>query len=191
MKLYWGAVSSNEMYSTYKRQRIVYYFNQGHKAPTISRLLRAEGLSASQRGIHKFLTKYLQTGSIGRCPGSGRPSKITEELKAIVDEQMNNDDETTVYQLHCLHRLLVSRGYNISIHTILCCRSSLGWTFRGTSYCQLIRHVNKQMRPDWAQSNTDLAFEDVIWTDECTVQLQSHRRFCCRKKRQPVKHKPR
>ena len=176
------------MYSTYKRQRIVYYFNQGHKAPTISRLLRAEGLSASRRGIHKFLTKYLQTGSIGRRPRSGRPSKITEEIKAIFDEQMNKDDETTAYQLH---RLLVSHGYNISIHTILRCRSSLGWTFRGTSYCQLIRHVNKQKRLDWAQAKTDLAFEDVIWTDECTVQLQSHRRFCCRKKGQPVKHKPR
>ena len=85
-KLHWGAVSSNEMYSTYKRQ-IVYYFNEGHKAPTILRLLRAEGLSASRRGIHKFLTKYLQTGSIGRRPGSGRPSKITEDIKAIVDEQ--------------------------------------------------------------------------------------------------------
>ena len=121
-KLHWGTVSSNEMYSTYKRQRIVYYFNQGHKAPTISRLLHAEGLSASRRGIHKFLMKYLQTGSIGRRPGSGRPSKITEEIKAIVVEQMNKDDETTAYQLH---RLLVSRSYNIPIHTIFRCRSSL------------------------------------------------------------------
>ena len=143
-KLHWGAVSSNEMYSTYKRQRTVYYFNQGHKAPTISRLLHAKGLSVSRRGIHKFLMKYLQTGSIGRCPGSGIPSKITEEIKAIVDEQMNKDDETTAYQLH---RLLVSRDYNISIHTILRCRLSLGWTFRSTSYCQLIRHCQQAEVP--------------------------------------------
>ena len=187
-KLHWGAVSSNEMYSTYKCQRIVYYFNQGHKAPTISRLLRAEGLSASRRGIHKYKVSPDWINSKAPCPGSGRPSKITEEVKAIVDEQMNKDDETTAYQLH---RLLVSCGYNISIHTILRCRSSLGWIFCGTSYCQLIRHVNKQKSLDWAQANTDLAFEDVIWTVECTVQLQSHHRFCCRKKGQPVKHKPR
>ena len=176
------------MYSTYKRQRILYHFNQGNKAPTIARLLHAERLSASRRGIHKFLTKYLQTGLIARRPGSGRPSKITAEVKTIVEEQMQADDETTAYQLH---RLLVSRGYNISIHTILRCRASLGWTFRGSSYCQLIRHANKTKRLDWAKENTDLAFDDVIWTDECTVQLQSHRRFCCRKKGQPVKHKPR
>ena len=24
-------------------------------------------------------------------------------------------------------------------------------------------------------------FEDVLWTDECSVQMESHRRFCCRK----------
>ena len=150
------------MYTTYKRQRIVFFHNQGHKAPTISRLLREEGLSASRRGIDKFLTKFKQTGSIGRRPGTGRPSKITAEVKAIVEEKMQEDDETTAYQLH---RLLRSRGYIISIQTILRCRTALGWTFRGSSYCQLIRHVNKVKRLDWARQHTDLAFEDVVRTD--------------------------
>ena len=26
------------------------------------------------------------------------------------------------------------------------------------------------------------SFKDVIWTDECSVQLETHKRFCCRKK---------
>ena len=59
-------------------------------------------------------------------PDSGRPSKIVEEVKVIVDEQMSKDDGTIAY---LLYRLLVSCGYNISIHTILRCWSSLGWTF--------------------------------------------------------------
>ena len=76
------------MYSLYKRQRIIFYHNQGYKAPTIERLLRAEGLAASRRGISKFIAKYRETGSIGRRTGSGRPSKITVEVKEIVEEQM-------------------------------------------------------------------------------------------------------
>ena len=176
------------MYSLYKRQRIIYFHHLGYKPPTIGRLLRTEGLTASRRGIGKFIAKYLETGSIGRRPGSGRPSKITAEVKAIVEEQMNVDDETSAYQLH---RLLRSRGYNISLCTILRCRKALGWTFRGSSYCQLIRHANKQKRLDWAQQHRDLALDDVVWTDECTVQLESHRRFCCRKRGQPAKNKPR
>ena len=71
------------MYSLYERQRIIYYFNQGYKPPTIACLLPAEGLTASRRGIGKFIAKYLATGSIARHPGSGRPLKITAEVKAI------------------------------------------------------------------------------------------------------------
>ncbi|KAL5469124.1 hypothetical protein EMCRGX_G030327 [Ephydatia muelleri] len=33
-------------------------------------------------------------------------------------------------------------------------------------------------------------FDDVIWSDECTVQMETHRRFCCRKKGEPPKPKP-
>ena len=32
------------------------------------------------------------------------------------------------------------------VSMVLRCRTYLGWTFRGSSYCQLIRHENKQKR---------------------------------------------
>ena len=108
-----------------------------------------------------------------------------------MNEQMRKDDETSAVQLHAL---LVSRGYRISLRTILRCRTSLGWTFRGSSYCQLIRAANKEKWLAWAQhygSYKDEDFEEVIWTDECTVQLETHRRFCCRKRGEPPRPKPR
>ena len=101
---------------------------------------------------------------------------------------MQSDDETTAHQLH---GLLVKEGYSISIRTILRCRKSLGWTFRGSAYCQLIRDVNKAKRLEWALKYKEDDFENVIYTDECTVQLESHRRFCCRKKGQAPRLKPR
>ena len=178
------------VYSTYTRQRILHHYLEGHKAPTIARLLREEGVKASRVGIAKFVSKYEETGSIGRRVGSGRPSKISAEMKEVVEEEMRRDDETTAYQLH---QLLTSKGYNISLRTVLRCRTSLGWTFRGSAYCQLIRHPNKLKRLEWAINNpySDEAFADVIFTDECTVQLESHRRFCCRKRGEPPKLKPR
>ena len=142
----------------------------------------------SRFGVAKFLKHYKENGSITRKPGSGRPSKITMEIKQIVEEQMKKDDETTAYQLHSL---LVAKGYNISLNTILRCRTSLGWTFRGSAYCQLIREVNKQKRLAWALQYQDDSFENVIWTDESTIQLENHRRYCCRKKGESAKPKPR
>ena len=73
-------------------------------------------MSTSRRGIAKFLKLYNETGTIASRPGSGRPTKVTEEVKKVVDEQMKADDETTAHQLHML---LKSKGYNLSLTTIL------------------------------------------------------------------------
>ena len=131
---------------------------------------------------------YHDTLSIGRRPGSGRPSKITAEIKAIVEAQMRVDDETTAFQLH---RLLTEKGYSITIRTILRCRTALGWTFRGSAYCQLIREANRQKRLDWTRQHLGDSFDDVIWTDESTIQMESHRRFACRKHGEAPRPKPR
>ena len=181
-------------FSECKLQRILYYSAQGFKVATISCLLEEEGLHASRVGVAKFLKKFQQTGSIARRPGSGRPSKITTEIKALVEQKMRSDDKTTAVQLHAILR---EHGYNISLRTILRCRTSLGWTFRRSKYCQLIWEQNKVKRLEWARQyitesfNPSFVFDDVIWTDECTVQLESHRRFCCRKRGEPPKNKPR
>ena len=92
------------VYSTYmyKRQRIVHYHLQGHKTPTIAKLLVGDECKASCVGIAKFLEKYRETECIGRRIGSGRPSKIMAEIKAVVDRQMKLDDETSVMQLHAM-----------------------------------------------------------------------------------------
>ena len=89
----------------YKRQRIVYLFDKDNKPPSIARLLRKKDLSASRRGIAKFLAKYLATGSIGRRPTLGRPSKVTAEDKTIVDDKMTVDDETSTYPIAAFSRV--------------------------------------------------------------------------------------
>ena len=43
----------------------------------------------SREGLHKFLIKFSERGCMLRRPGSGRPSKVTAEVKRIVDEQMD------------------------------------------------------------------------------------------------------
>ena len=176
------------VYSAYKKQRILHFYSKGYKAPTIQKFLAAENLVCSRVGIAKFIKVFERTGSICRQPGSGRPSKVTREVKELVEQQMRLDDETTAYQLH---QLLTNAGYSISLSTILRCRTSLGWIFRGSAYCQVIREANKQKRLDFARKYRDDTFDNVIWTDECTVQMESHRRFCCHKRGEAPRPKPR
>ena len=129
------------VYSRYSKQRILQLHFKDHlRPPSISKALEEEGIKVSRMGVLKLLKRYYASGTIARKPGSGRPSVITASVKMIVEEQMKKEDETTAYQLHAL---LTSMVYPFSLRTILRCRTALGWTFRGSSYCQLIRTANK------------------------------------------------
>ena len=126
------------VYSKYTKQRfLLLYFRNYLRPSAITDRLKEESLSVSRQGVLKF---HISRRTIARKPGSGTPSLVTMEVKHIVEEQMRLDDETTAYQLHAL---LHQKGFPLSLRTILRCRSSLGWTFRGSAYCQLIRDVNK------------------------------------------------
>jgi len=179
------------MLSLYAKQRVVYYYDQGLRAPSITKLLQEEGINVSRVGVYKFLIRYKRTGNLARREGSSPPHKITPEVKEIVEQQMQLDDETTACQLH---KLLLDKGFRMSRSTILRCRTELGWTFRGSAYCQLIRPRNKVKRLEWArhyQHEAASGFEDVIWTDESTIQIETHKRFCYRKIGHAAKSKPR
>ena len=101
---------------------------------------------------------------------------------------MQADDEATAVQIRYY---LLERSQRLSLSTILRARCELGWTYRGSAYCQLIRQANKEKRLEWARAHLHDNFEDVLWTDESSVQLECHKRFCCRKKGEQPCPKPR
>ena len=49
----------------------------------------------------------------------------------------------------------------------------------------------KQKHLELARAHLHDNFEDVLWTDKSSVQLQCHKRFCCRKKGEQPRPKPR
>ena len=147
------------VFSEYKQ---LFYTSKGLKAPMITKKLKEENMIRLRVIVHRFLRRFEETGSIARRVGSVRPSKKTAEINRIVEEKMRDDDETTAYQLH---RHLSEKGYSISLRTVLRCGMTLGWTFRGSAYCQLICDVNKAKRLQWAQEHLDNSFEDATWTD--------------------------
>ena len=138
-----------------------------------------------------FLLRVEKTGDIARRPGSGRLSKLTDAVQETVEDAMRDDNGTMVKELR---EKLTSTGQLLSKSSILRCRRSLGWTVRGSAYCQMIREPNKTKRLDWARgyiSEAETGFLNVIFTDETSIQMESHWRFCCRKVGEPPKTKPR
>ena len=179
------------VFTEYTKRRIVFYEAKGYRTPKITKLLQEEGIDVSRRGVSAFLARVEQTGDIARRPGSGRPSKRTDEVKDAVERAMRDDDETTAKELH---EKLTTKGHSLSLSSTLRCRRELGWTVRGSAYCQMIREANKAKRLEWARQfvhEAETGFLDVIYSDETSIQMESHRRFCCRKVGEPPKNKPR
>ena len=156
-------------YSEYLKARALFFRSQGSSASAVTKHLKEEGLRATRQGVAKFFRRYDETGSAARRRGSGRHSKIRGGLR-IVEEQMLRDDETTAIQLEAL---LIARHHPLSLSTILRCRQQLGWTFRGSAYCQLIRVAKRlQFAQDFLHEAAT-GFNDVVFTDETSIQLRT------------------
>ena len=115
--------------TTYEKQRILLFQETGLSPSQILSALIAENIVTIWQTIACFI--------------SGRPSRITDWVLQLVERRTREDDETTAVQLHTL---LTACGVSISLSTILCSRSLLGWTYRGSKYCQLIKSQNKHKR---------------------------------------------
>ena len=72
-------------------------------------------------GICRLLQKHTETNCIERRPGSGRPTKMTAAVKALIERQMRDDDETTAVQLHALR---LRHGHSMTLKTVLMSRCS-------------------------------------------------------------------
>ena len=161
--------------SLYSRQRIRQLLSGGLSCSQVVEAMRKEGISTCRQTVWR-LERHIKTyGTIEPLPKSGR---ITDSALMTIENAMSQDDETTAKELVTV---LQTTGVSISKFTALKARRLLGWTSRGTAYCQSIRARNREKRLHWAQENLGAGFEDVIWSDETTVQMETHRRFCCRK----------
>ena len=174
-------VSQRMVYSDYVKQRILVFYRFKKNCSQIIRCLAEVGYTVSKADVLKFLHHYRETGTIAHAPGTDQASKLTDQLREIIEDQMKKNDETTGLELQKLLKKEV-KGFDASVSSILRWRNDLGWTAKGTKYCQMIREVNKEKRLKWATENQDTSFENVIFTDETTVQMETHRRTCCYKR---------
>ena len=103
---------------------------------------------------------------------------------------MEQNDKTTGLELQKL-LLKEVEAFDGSLSAILRCRTDLGWTPKGTKYCRMIRNVNKEKRLKWAEEKQDMTSQDIINTDETTVQIEIQRHTCCYKEGCKPFYKPR
>ena len=156
-----------------------------HKASNsivnIVKILEEDGIKTSRNSVSSFIARYKRTGSIDEAQRSGRKTIVSEEDRNFIDERMKDNDELTSWELQKLLR--DERGVTISTSTIRNVRRKLGWKHEKARYCQLIRDRNKTKRLVFSLKalKEQNGFEDVIFTDETSVEIQQYTRYCFRK----------
>ena len=97
------------------------------------------------------------------------PVGVTNEVLDFIDTQYITNDELTANKL----KGLIFSKFNLtfSVEKIRRIRKRLGWYATGTKYCQLVREVNKVKRLEFATKNLGENFDNVLWSDESSIQL--------------------
>ena len=110
----------------------------------------------------------------------------------FIDAEMEKNDEMTAPQL--TKRVNERFEKQFSQDKIKRLRRNLGWVSTATKYCQLIREPNRDKRQEFCEKclQDNEQFDDVIFTDECSVFLENHSKISFHRKwEQPkLKGKP-
>ena len=181
--------------SDFQRQRIISLWTQSDGKRTltaIKKLLALEGVITTHQTIRNTITRWQETGSIRDRPQIGQAKTMPDSHYRLIDETMAENDECTAGDLKkLLFKKSGEENVTYSERTIARARNALGWTFTTARYCQAIRDANKEKRVLWVNKCLEdkEQFKDVVFTDECTVQLECHRRKSFRKKNAPRKMK--
>ena len=116
--------------STYTRTRIELLHKDGLHPAGIFKVLQREGLSVSFPSVARIVKKLQTTGSLANLPRSGRPSKLSTEAKAFIDQQMRKNNEMTSGQIQ---KKLEKRGITVCSSTVRRSRKEQGWTLQRTA----------------------------------------------------------
>ena len=168
------------------RSRIVNMRRANFKIKDIVDRLAEEGVKVSRTAVYNLLTKF-KTESIADMKRRARSRRLSEEHYRFVDKLMAKNTDLTSLQLYSAFKEAYPTA-EASVSTLKRARRHLGWTAMRTRYCQLISEVNKEKRMECCLDRVitdDLDLNDVIWTDECSVQLESHRKTTYHKQGEP------
>lgn len=124
-----------------------------------------------------FISPYEKTGLISVPNKERKPTKINNEIMQFIDTCMEGNDETTSRDL--VKAIFDNFKVKVSETTAERARRKLGWLCTGTKYCQLVREANRHKRLKFANDcqKRKETFDDVIFTDESTVAMESHARI--------------
>ena len=200
--MYWMTVASQSTVRVFlsimgrltneQKAKIVRLWEQSRNISQIVKILGDDDCQISRLSVRRFLKRFQERQSFANAPLPGRPNEnVTPEVLNFIDAEMEKNDELTAPKLG--KKLQEQFGVNFSESKVKKLRQKLGWVQTGTKYCQLIRETNRAKRLEFCLKcvEDNEQFDDVIFTDECSVHMEKHAKLCFRRRWEQPKLKGR
>lgn len=174
--------------------KIVSLFQQGWPIQAIVRRLASEGIDITWKAV-KHVVKRYQEGKICYEYLDKEQIPVFKSVKESDAELVKTAlaDDPTLSSTDVLRRL-TENGANTCKSTVRKVIDAVGYTATVPRYGQMIRNENKEKRMDFCRKliAEKENFDNIIFTDECTVQLHNNKAVVYRKKDSaaPVLPKP-
>ena len=174
------------------RNEVIRLHSKALTVVQIQKELARRDITVSRLSIYKLLRKWQSTQTVAdlpRCtPSYGE--NVTLELLDFIDKEMHDNDELTAPTL--MEKVNDKFEVNFSLSKIKLIRKKLGWRADTTGYCQLItkRNIPKRLKYAIERIAAKDEFDDAMFSDECTIQMESNGKLTFRRWWEPKKFKP-
>ena len=123
------------------RKRVIILKEQGFSVSKIITRLKQEQIFVTRQALYGLFKKHSETGCVVDLPKRTRTRKINDEMIAVIDEALSNNDELTAREIRSI---LVERwpNLNVTLSTIKRIRNQIGWKCTRPHYCQMVRDVS-------------------------------------------------
>ena len=159
---------------------------QGLKTSSIVKHLNSKGHSICRQQVDywckQYICGYFEPGVIK--PKKGIFKKVSVRDAEIVEKVLSENPQQSATDVH---KILKSDGYTLSLSTTKRVISAVGYTSASPRYGQLVRDTNKEKRIRFCQTliTSNDTLSDIIFTDECSVQLHQNKQVMYRCKDSP------
>ena len=155
-------------------------FTKGLSTVKIARVLKTmSGYTITRQGLLKFLKRQenIMTASSNNANGGKACRLVSRRFlpvhSQVLDLWLSKNKDLTARDVQ--RKFSSAMGVNFSLTTIKLQRRKLKWTMKKKNYCQLISVKNKTARMNWCSEMliAKETFSDVIFVDECNVEISS------------------
>ena len=158
----------------YLKQRIVQLYDSGvNQTQIVNRLRYEENVKVTRLTVHKTI-KANKNKDLAVAPKKrGKEPILTSNHLDYISMCLKENGELSASEL-CL-KLKTVFDITVSTTTVKVARQKLGWVSSTQAYCQTVRGANRPKRLEYAFRciTTREKFQDVIFTDQSTIKIQT------------------